>query len=132
MKRAINNSSKSALLYMLEYLKLRGSFILWKIDNNITALNSISKTRCIIKFATSYLESLPELDYCAAICLGRYLQYVYSVSIAHDMFFMKDILCQIYGPIFIEMDVCREFEEKIPIKKRIDYSVLVSKYDKSI
>lgn len=125
MQRIFCKSSKSALIFMLEYLKLRGSFVEWKVDDYIGSLNSISKPRSTIRYAISCLERLPELDYCACVCLGKYLHHLMSVSYAHEMFFMKTIISKLYGGIFIHLDVSSVMKSKLPEVKAIEYAVSV-------
>uniref|UniRef100_A0A1I8GA12 Tho2 domain-containing protein n=1 Tax=Macrostomum lignano TaxID=282301 RepID=A0A1I8GA12_9PLAT len=89
------------LLFLLKYLKERGPLMKFKY-NSTSLLNEVTANPryMVSTFLTTLCEF--ELDFHAAVVLGDYLNFVLYVAYAHDLFWMKELLSEIWAPLLID------------------------------
>lgn len=92
---------EQVLLFLLKYLKERGPLMKFKY-NSSSLLNEVTANPryMVTTFLTTLCEF--ELDFHAAVVLGDYLNFVLYVAYAHDLFWLKELLADIWAPLLID------------------------------
>lgn len=100
----IGTNNEIALQFLLEYLRIRGPFLNFDVDRGSLDRCEFS-FRYMVNVATYHLKRIPTLDFCAALLLGRYLSHLNTVACTHRMFYFRDILGRLFGPLFLKFKV---------------------------
>lgn len=108
----VSKSKEAALQFLIEYLRLRGPFLQLQVDRGSLDRAEFS-FRYMINVVTYHLKRLPTLDFCAALVLGRYLNYLASVAHTHRLFFFRELIARRYGPLFMKFKVKGELKEEL-------------------
>lgn len=89
------------LLFLLKYLKERGPLIKFKYNSKEMLNTIVANPRFLV---TSFMNGLCEfeLEFQAAVTIGDYLNYLLFVAFSHDLFWFKEILADIWGPLLID------------------------------
>ncbi|CAH8874333.1 unnamed protein product [Trichobilharzia szidati] len=106
----LDKSPKKALQFMISYLRQRGPFITWTIrDDTHRSVN-----RFLTKIFSGYAQNLNDLEFTSAILIGRYLHFLLSVSYSYNIYYFKNIIAKVWGPVYLnvqyEQDVLLHFK----------------------
>jgi hypothetical protein len=127
LKNLVHERPDNALQFLLHYLRLRGPFIAWKVDNSDVTKASLNTFSHLTSWSDNYFSSLPELDYVACILIGKYLSYVMHVAYGQQIHYMKEILSKVWGPVMIRLQVHKSVENEYNSQARIDIPIQIFK-----
>ncbi|BHF84418.1 hypothetical protein SprV_0902756900 [Sparganum proliferum] len=63
--------------------------------------------KCLSTHAQFMLTHLPDLDFSAAIHIGRHLNYLLTVSHGHNVHYLKGIVAKVWGPLYLHVELER-------------------------
>ncbi|PAA64091.1 hypothetical protein BOX15_Mlig033197g2 [Macrostomum lignano] len=114
---------EQVLLFLMKYLKERGPLIKFKYNTKELLQNVVANPRFLVNtFMTTLCEY--ELEFQAAVTIGDYLNYLLFVAFAHDIFWVKEVLADVWGPLLIDFvnvgskgsDTLKESEKRERVK----------------
>ncbi|KAG5441042.1 hypothetical protein CSKR_101274 [Clonorchis sinensis] len=124
LRAAVRGSYVRALQFLLSYLRARGPFMEWEVRPG----NDKVMARCINTVLDGILRRLSDLEYTAAVIIGRYLHYLNTIAYSHQIYFFRVILAKVWGPIFIRPVFSSIYNTFIPPsneKERVELGIAI-------
>ncbi|VDL59151.1 unnamed protein product [Hymenolepis diminuta] len=124
---AIDMKPERALAFLLAYFKNRGPFLTW-IHRGREFANATG--RCLSTAFISRLNTLPEIEMCAAIAIGRYLNNLHRIAADHKIVNFRTNLATVWGPLYINVEPATDIKPPIIMTECEKFSASVEIFAK--